>query len=185
MEGYCAAWWHIALATIPWSIHWGPYQMVASQRLSRQIHYNDVTWTSLRLKLSTNLLFVQPYVQAHIKTTSKLRVTSLFDGNPSVTDGFPSQRVINAENESFSWRHQGVGVICGKLMFNWAVLSNNDNKAHISVYQMSCPLNQKIKETIFHSLTVRLCVGQGCLLCVKLWWLQTIEKHHTVLPMTY
>ena len=31
------------------------------------------------------------------KKTSKLRVTGLFEGNPSVTGGFPSQRASNAE----------------------------------------------------------------------------------------
>ena len=39
------------------------------------------------------------------KKTSKLRVTGLCKGSPSVTDGFPSQRVSNAENVSIWWRH--------------------------------------------------------------------------------
>ena len=37
--------------------------------------------------------------------TSKLRVTGLSEGNPSVTSGFPSQRDSNAENVSVWWRH--------------------------------------------------------------------------------
>ena len=32
------------------------------------------------------------------KNPSKLRVTGLYEGNPSVTDGFPSQRTNNTEN---------------------------------------------------------------------------------------
>ena len=39
------------------------------------------------------------------KKTSKFRVTGLCDGNPLVTDGFPSQRASNAENVSIWWRH--------------------------------------------------------------------------------
>ena len=38
------------------------------------------------------------------KETSKLRVTGLCEGNPPVTGGFPSQRSLNAENVSISWR---------------------------------------------------------------------------------
>ena len=39
------------------------------------------------------------------KKTPKLRVTGLCEGNPPVTDGFPSQRASNAENVSIWWRH--------------------------------------------------------------------------------
>ena len=39
------------------------------------------------------------------KKTSKLRVTGLCEGNPPVTDGFPSQRASNAENVCIWWRH--------------------------------------------------------------------------------
>ena len=39
------------------------------------------------------------------KKTSKLRVTSLCEGNPPVTSGFPSQTANNAENVSICWRH--------------------------------------------------------------------------------
>ena len=37
--------------------------------------------------------------------TPKLRVTGLYDWNPPVTGGFPSQRARNAENVSIEWRH--------------------------------------------------------------------------------
>ena len=41
------------------------------------------------------------------KTTSKLCVTSLCEGNPPVTGGYLSQRASNAENISIWWRHHG------------------------------------------------------------------------------
>ena len=39
------------------------------------------------------------------KKISKLCVTGLWEGNPPVTGGFPSQRASNAENISICWRH--------------------------------------------------------------------------------
>ena len=39
------------------------------------------------------------------KKTSKLRVTSLCEGNSPVTGEFPTRRVSNAENVSIWWRH--------------------------------------------------------------------------------
>ena len=39
-----------------------------------------------------------------LKKTSKLHVTGLCEGNPSVTDGFPSQRASNAGKVSIWWR---------------------------------------------------------------------------------
>ena len=50
-----------------------------------------------------NLLF-----RRRSKKTSKLRVTGLCEGNPPVTDGFPSQRTSNEENVSIWWRHHAV-----------------------------------------------------------------------------
>ena len=49
---------------------------------------------------SFNCLF-----KAHIKETSKLRVTGLCAGNSPVTGEFPAQRASNAENVSIWWRH--------------------------------------------------------------------------------
>ena len=45
------------------------------------------------------------------KTTSKLRVTGLCEGNPPVTGVFPSQRASNAENVYIWWRHHDGYVI--------------------------------------------------------------------------
>ena len=35
----------------------------------------------------------------------KIRVTGLYEGNPTVTGRFPSQMASNAENISIWWRH--------------------------------------------------------------------------------
>ena len=42
------------------------------------------------------------------KKTSKLRVTGLCEGNPPVTDGFPSQRASNGEHVSIWWSHHDI-----------------------------------------------------------------------------
>ena len=39
------------------------------------------------------------------KKTSKFCVTGLYEGNPLVSGGFPSQRTSNAKNVSNRWRH--------------------------------------------------------------------------------
>ena len=50
-----------------------------------------------RLKSPASQLFAQPFVQAQMRKTSKLRVTDTCEGNPPVTDGFPSQRASYTE----------------------------------------------------------------------------------------
>ena len=42
-----------------------------------------------------------------IKEKTKLRVNGLYEGNPPVTGGFPSQKASDAENVSIWWRHHG------------------------------------------------------------------------------
>ena len=44
-------------------------------------HYNDVIMARLRLKSPASRSFTQPFIQAEIKKTSKLRVTGLCAGN--------------------------------------------------------------------------------------------------------
>ena len=43
------------------------------------------------------------------KKISKLRLTGICEGNPSVTGGFLSQRASNAKNVSIWWRHHVFG----------------------------------------------------------------------------
>ena len=59
----------------------------------------DSVSDNLRLVCST------VYFRGRSKKISKLRVTGLYEGNPPVTGGFPSQRASKAENVSIWWRH--------------------------------------------------------------------------------
>ena len=45
------------------------------------------------------------------KKTSKLQVTGLSEGNPLMTDGFPSQRACNVEKVSIRWFYHETGFI--------------------------------------------------------------------------
>ena len=57
----------------------------------------------------TSLTIVyQAFIQAHIKNTSKLRVTGLCAGNSPVTGEFSAQMASNAENVSIWWRHHDI-----------------------------------------------------------------------------
>ena len=64
-----------------------------------------------RLTSPTSRLFAEPFVEAQIKQSAKLRVTGICDGNPPVTGGSPSQRASNAANGTrpifipYSWSH--------------------------------------------------------------------------------
>ena len=62
-------------------------------------------WERRRLRSLASRMFVQPFVQAQIKENDKPCVTGLFNRNPPVTDGFPSQRATKAENVSIWWCH--------------------------------------------------------------------------------
>ena len=58
-------------------------------------------WAPWCLKSPASRLFTKPYVPMHIekrKKKSKLRVNGLCEGNPPVSDGFPSQGASNSEN---------------------------------------------------------------------------------------
>ena len=71
---------------------------------SRFIYYSDVLWAPCYLKSPAIPPFVQPFVQATPKKTSKLCVTGNCERNPPHTGGF-SKRACNAENISIWWRH--------------------------------------------------------------------------------
>ena len=66
-------------------------------------HERDGVSIHRRLDCLFNRLF-----KRRSKKTSKLRLTGLFEMNPSVTSWFPSQRASNAENVSIWWRHHGM-----------------------------------------------------------------------------
>ena len=81
-------------------------------------NYITVTsqWTQRRLKSPASRLFTQPFIQAHIRETSKLRVTGLCAGNSPVTGEFPAQRTSTAGKVSIWWRHH---VQCAGYKFAW------------------------------------------------------------------
>ena len=66
-------------------------------------HYNDVTMSAMASQI-TGVSIVYSF-RCRSKKTSKLCVTGLCEGNSSVTDEFPAQRAITAENVSIWWRH--------------------------------------------------------------------------------
>ena len=65
------------------------------------------SWARWSLKSPAFGLFSQLFVQAEIKEHIKAPVYWLCEGNPpvTVTSGFPSQTVSDAENVSIRWRH--------------------------------------------------------------------------------
>ena len=80
------------------------------------IYQSDVMMRAMafhqRIECLLNRLF-----RPRSKKTSKLRVTGLYEGNPPVTVGFPSQKASNAEKVSIWWRHHAVesGYITPKI----------------------------------------------------------------------
>ena len=62
-----------------------------------RVHYSDVTMTNKSPQITYPQLFVQPFVWANIKETSKPALLVLCEENSPVTGEFPSQRASNAE----------------------------------------------------------------------------------------
>ena len=61
-------------------------------------HHSDVIWARWYLKYRRlECLLSRCLFRRRSKKISKLRITGLCEGNPPVTDGFPSQRASNAE----------------------------------------------------------------------------------------
>ena len=89
-------------------------------RESAGLHYNDVIMSTMVSKI-TSLTMVSStvYSRRRSKTTSKLRVTGLCDGNPPVTNEFPAQWASNAKNVSIWWRHHvgGFGIYSSGTYF--------------------------------------------------------------------
>ena len=61
------------------------------------------------------------------------KTSKLFEGNPSVTGGFPSQMVSNAENASLRWRHHGLFAwIIWVHLYLWSIkVLTNERKRHV------------------------------------------------------
>ena len=98
-------------------------------------------WARWRLKSPASGLFIQPFIQARSKKTSKLRVTGLCEGNSPVTGEFPAQGASNAENVSIWWRHHvlhnvitGIDAQYGCLLWeNWPGYNSTTLYEHISI----------------------------------------------------
>ena len=73
---------------------WPTLSLEKSRALRVLIPFAQITW---RLDCLLNCLF-----KCRSKKTSKLRATGLYEGNPPVIDGFPSQRASHAENVSMT-----------------------------------------------------------------------------------
>ena len=84
------------------------------------------------------------------KKISKLRVTSLCEGNPPVPGGFPSQRASNAENVSRWWRHHAAArvkvnvchernfeLVAKVHLFNLAGVSMKDHSDHTRMISLA------------------------------------------------
>ena len=75
-------------------------------RLYLSIHHSDGMMSAKASQIAGVLIVCSSVcVDADNKTTPKLRVTGLCEGNPSVTGCFPSQRASYAEKFSIWWLH--------------------------------------------------------------------------------
>ena len=71
-------------------------------------HYSDVIMSAMVSQNHRCLdCFLNCLFRRRSKKTSKLRVTGHREGNPPVTDGFPTQLASYAEKKSIWWRHHG------------------------------------------------------------------------------
>ena len=74
------------------------------------------------------------------QTLSKFRVTGLYEDDPPVTGGFPSQRASNTENVSIWWRHHATDFSCWvehmellqcSVWWMWTTTSSTAHCVHI------------------------------------------------------
>ena len=69
------------------------------------IHHDDVTMGAMASQITSHTIVHSIYYsRRRSKKTSKPRVNGLYEDNSPVTDEFPTQRSINAENVSMWWR---------------------------------------------------------------------------------
>ena len=77
------------------------------------------------------------------KKTSKLRVTVLCEGNPSVTGEFPAEMARSAENVSIWWRHHGLvlGLLQTRWWRYWVVCNHRPVIQSVEIFMYSTWLN--------------------------------------------
>ena len=88
-----------------------------------------------RIKSPTSRLFALPFVQA--QSRKNIRVTALCEGNPPVTNGFPSQRASTAVNVSIWWRHRVIILIRTSHWFRYY------SGSVVTVPSLICPVSQR------------------------------------------
>ena len=69
------------------------------------IHYSDVIMSAMASQITGVSIVCSTVCSGAHKKTSKLRVTCLYEGNPSMIGGFLLKRASNTENVSLWWRH--------------------------------------------------------------------------------
>ena len=74
--------------------------------------YSDVTMSAMASQITGVSIVYSTVCSGADKKTPKPRLTDLCDGNPQVTDGFPSQRAI-------WWRHQECSSVVFTKAFIW------------------------------------------------------------------
>ena len=93
------------------------------------------------------------------KKTSKPRITGLYEGNPPVISGFPSQRDNNVENISIWWRHHEHRRCCNSILTpNLTQRQLRDETRNISVLGCGALLSFKsmfthISDGLSHDVT--------------------------------
>ena len=69
----------------------------------------DVMMSTMASQITgVRIVYLTRLFRRRSKKTSKLRDTSLCEGNSPVNDEFPAQRASNTEKLSIWWRHHGV-----------------------------------------------------------------------------
>ena len=80
------------------------------QSLLTTWHWRHIS--SIEFQSSTSRLFVQQLTEANSKENGKIHVSDPLWGNLLVTNGFPSQKVSNAESVFLSWRRHNQKTSC-------------------------------------------------------------------------
>ena len=109
-EGY---WWHSWKSVIVYNneiTDQNTLYNVLFLLKKHSVNYGNVKWSSWRLELPVNRVFVQQFVQTDKNKHQSPRCCP-FVRDPPATGRFPAQRDSNAENVSIWWRHNILATI--------------------------------------------------------------------------
>ena len=120
---------------------------ITTALLTLQWHHNEqdgVSYHSYHWRLDCLLNRLN---RRRSKKTSKLCITGLWEGNPPLTGGFPSQKASNMENVSIWWHHheviEEVWDDYGREMWQ-----NNTNPGFIFLTEYAQPTRENV--TLLH-----------------------------------